>query len=128
MKLLLQSLVTPANLPFARELWTADAAAPLARVSVPVLVVIGRKDVQVDWQADGEPLQRAAAGRENVSFLFPENANHVLKHEPRPRSALVQAEVMPGYNAAGAHLDPETEFAIVAWIQAHQPPEARPTT
>lgn len=118
-KMLLQALETPANLPFARELWAADAAAPLSRVNVPALVVIGRKDMQVDWQADGEPLQRAAAGHENVTFLFPENANHVLKHEPRPRSELVQGEVMSRYNAADAVLDPETEAAIEAWLEAH---------
>jgi hypothetical protein len=55
--------------------------------------------IQVDWQADAEPLQRAAAGRTDGSFLFPENANDVLKHEPRPREELVQGEVMQRYNA-----------------------------
>ncbi|MDQ2743141.1 MAG: alpha/beta hydrolase, partial [Chloroflexota bacterium] len=89
---LLQNLASPANLPFARELWTADAATLLRQVDVPVLVIIGKKDIQVDWQADGEPLQRAAAGHEEVTFLFPEDANHVLKHEPRPRSELRTAE------------------------------------
>jgi pimeloyl-ACP methyl ester carboxylesterase len=117
-KLLLQSLETPANLPFARELWTADAATLLPEVPAPVLVIIGKKDVQVDWQADGEPLQRSAAEREDVTFIFPDNANHVLKHEPRPRAELVQAEVMSGYNAPDAHLDPEAEAAILAWLAA----------
>ncbi|WP_405166383.1 lysophospholipase [Nocardia sp. NBC_01499] len=117
---ILRALESPANLPFARELWTADAVAPLGRVSVPVLVVIGKKDVQVDWQVDGDPLRRAAAGREDVTFLFPENANHVLKHEPRPRSELVQAQVMVGYNADDASLDPEAVAAIVAWLAARE--------
>jgi len=62
-------------------------------VDVPVLVVIGKKDIQVDWQADGEPLQRAALGHEEVTFLFPENANHLLKEELRSRTELVPAEV-----------------------------------
>ena len=92
-QMLLQSLASPINMPFARELWVADAASWLARVEVPVLVVIGQKDIQVDWQADGEALQRATAGHDNVSFLFPENANHVLKHEPKPRAELSPAEV-----------------------------------
>jgi hypothetical protein len=35
-------------LPFARELWTADAAVPLREVRVPVLIIIGKKDLQVD--------------------------------------------------------------------------------
>ncbi len=115
---LISALETPANLPFARELWTADAAAPLREVRVPVLIVIGKKDLQVDWQADAEPLQRAAAGLSDVSFLFPENANHVLKHEPRPREELAQGEAMQRYNAADASLDPETVAAIVAWLTA----------
>ena len=87
-QMLLQSLETPANLPFARELWAADAASLLSQVDVPTLVIIGKKDLQVDWQADGEPLQRAATGHANVTFLFPENANHVLKVESRPRAEL----------------------------------------
>ena len=118
-KLLLQGLETPANLPFARELWTADAATLLREVRAPVLVIIGKKDVQVDWQADGEPLRRSAAEREDVTFVFPDNANHVLKHEPRPRAELVQAEVMSGYNAPDARLDPEAEAVILAWLAAH---------
>ena len=115
---LIAALESPANLPFARELWTADAAAPLREVRVPVLIIIGKKDLQVDWQADAEPLQRAAAGRTDVSFLFPEDANHVLKHEPRPREELMQAEAMSRYNAPDASLDPETVAAIVAWLKA----------
>ena len=117
-QMLLQGLETPVNLPFARELWTAEAATPLRQVNVPVLVIIGRKDIQVDWQADGELLKRAAAGRD-VTFLFPENANHILKHEPRPRSELAQAEVGAGYNAPDARLDPEAVTAILQWLKDH---------
>lgn len=118
-QMILKSLETPANLPFARELWLADATPLLRQVDVPVLVIIGKKDIQVDWQADGEPLQRAAAGRENVTFLFPENANHVLKQELRPRSELVQAEVMVSYNGPDTRLDPQTLTAILDWLAAH---------
>lgn len=120
-RFLISALENPANLPFARELWTADAAAPLMDVRVPVLIVIGKKDLQVDWQADAEPLQRASAGRTDVSFLFPENANHVLKHEPRPRDELEQAEAMNRYNASDASLDPEAVADIVAWLRARSP-------
>jgi pimeloyl-ACP methyl ester carboxylesterase len=118
-QLLLQSLETPANLPFARELWAADAASLLGRVNVPVLVIIGKKDVQVDWQADGEPLQRAAMGMADVTVLFPEHANHVLKHEPRPRSALAPAALAESYNGPDTRLDPEVLAAILAWLATH---------
>jgi pimeloyl-ACP methyl ester carboxylesterase len=118
-QMVLQGLANPVNLPFARELWTADAAAMLRQVNVPVLVIIGKKDIQINWQADGEPLQRAAAGHKDVTFLFPENVNHVLKHEPRPRSELVPAEVTASYNAPGAQLDPEVQASIPEWLAAH---------
>ena len=49
-QMLLKSLETPANLPFARELWLADAAPLLSQVDILVLVIIGKKDIQVDWQ------------------------------------------------------------------------------
>lgn len=117
--MLLQSLETPANLPFARELWTADAAPLLGLVNVPVLVIIGKKDLQVDWQADGEKLAQAAAGKKNVTFLFPENANHVLKEELRPRSELVPAEMAESYNGPNTRLDPQALAAIQEWLAAH---------
>jgi pimeloyl-ACP methyl ester carboxylesterase len=118
-QLLLGSLETPANLPFARELWMADAASLLGQVDIPVLVIIGKKDLQVDWQADGEPLQRAAAGRADVTFRFPEDANHVLKYEPRPRSALVPTEITESYNGPDTRLDPQALDSIVEWLAAH---------
>jgi uncharacterized protein len=118
-QMVLQGLTNPVNLPFTRELWAADAAAMLRHVNVPMLVIIGKKDIQVDWQADGEPLQRAAEGLKDVTFLFPENANHVLKHEPKPRSELVAAEVTVGYNASDAQLDPEVQASILEWLAAH---------
>ncbi len=117
-QMLLKSLETPANLPLARELWMANAAPLLKQVEIPVLVIIGKKDIQVDWQTDGEPLQRAAAGQKEVTFLFPKNANHVLKEELRLRSELVLAE-MEGYNAPDARLDQEALTSILEWLTAH---------
>jgi fermentation-respiration switch protein FrsA (DUF1100 family) len=117
--MLLQSLETPVNLPFSRELWLADGASLLKQVNVPVLVIIGRKDIQVDWETDGEPLQRAAAGHVDITFLFPENANHILKHEPKPRSELNAAEVQAGYNSPDTRLDPEAMNSILQWLAAH---------
>ncbi|MDY6998353.1 MAG: alpha/beta hydrolase [Actinomycetota bacterium] len=115
---MLSALESPVNLPFARQLWTADAATLLQQVDTAALIVIGKKDVQVDWKTEGEVLQRATAGRDDVAFSFPENANHVLKHEDRPASELLQADVVTGYNAAGTYLDPEAVTAIVDWLQA----------
>jgi hypothetical protein len=118
-QLLLRSLESPANLPFARELWMADAAPLLAQVDVPALVLIGKKDLQVDWRADGEPLQRAVAGNANVTFMFPENANHVLKWEPRTRAELAPAEMTASYNGPDTRLDPEALDDILKWLAAN---------
>ncbi len=117
-QMLLQALETPANLPFARELWTTNAAL-LRQVDVPVLIIIGKKDLQIDWQADGEKLRLTAAGKKEVTFLFPENANHVLKQELRPRLELVPAEMAESYNGPGTHLDPQALASIQAWLAAH---------
>lgn len=116
MQLVLQSLTNPLNLPFARELWMADAAALIGKVTIPVLVVIGKKDIQIDWQADGALLQKAALGHDNITFSFPENANHILKHEPRPRSDLTAPEVTASYNAPDARLDPDALAEILKWL------------
>lgn len=118
-RMLLHGLESPVNLPFARELWPADAASLLARVDVPVLVVIGKKDIQVDWRDDGEPLRHAAAERPDVTFAFPEDADHILKHESRPRAALTAEAAMASYNADDRDLDAETTSTIVAWLREH---------
>lgn len=116
---LLGGLAAPVNLPFARELWAADGAPLLEAVNVPVLVVIGKKDIQIDWQADGEPLARAARNRPLVTFLFPEHANHVLKHEPKPRAELDVAHVVASYNGPDSTLDSEAIASIVEWLISH---------
>lgn len=123
---LLLGLTAPVNQPFSRELWMADAARLLPKAHVPMLIVIGRKDVQVDRRADGELLEKAADGRSDVTFLFPENANHVLKYEPRPRAELTGADAA-GYNAPDTRLDPEALASVLGWLeaQARQAPPRR---
>jgi alpha-beta hydrolase superfamily lysophospholipase len=118
-QMLLQSLETPANLPFARELWLADAAPLLSQVDVPTLVIIGKKDRQVDWQTDGGPLQRSAAGHTNMTFLFPENTNHVLKEELGSESEAALPNAIPRYNAPDTRLDPAAMSSVVTWLTAH---------
>lgn len=113
---LLQGLAVPMNLPFARELWSTDGAALLPAIDVPTLIVIGKKDIQVDWQLDGDPLQRAAAGRSQVTFAFPDDANHVLKQERRPRAELHGATIAPSYNGDDTVLDEGATSIILRWM------------
>ena len=109
------SLTAPANQPFSAELLRAKPADLLAATTAPVLVIIGQKDIQIDWQADGEVLE-AAAG-DNVTFSYPANANHVLKLEEKPAEELTAADGA-NYNAADRVLDPETVRIILDWLTA----------
>jgi pimeloyl-ACP methyl ester carboxylesterase len=113
---LFASLTNPVNNPFAREFLTADPAELLRGIADPVLIVIGKKDIQANWQTDGQALQAALSGRDNVAFVYPENANHVLKYEPKAREQLLPAEVGANYNAADRHLDPDALAAIETWL------------
>ncbi len=116
-KMLLRSLETPANLPFSRELWTYRLSEYIAKVNEPILLAIGKKDIQVDWKIDGKILENATAQKTVVSFVYPENANHVLKHEVTPREALNAQYVSLHYNAADAELDEEAAGAIYDWLK-----------
>lgn len=113
----LTSFEAPVNLPFARELWAEDATETLPAVTIPTLVVIGGKDLQVDVHADGDPLRTAAAGMTNVTFAFPPKANHVFKEENRSIEEVVAAQDhLTRYNEEGAQLDPEALDTILAWL------------
>lgn len=117
---LISSLTTPANLPFTREIMPLDPAPLLAAVPEPVLVLIGKRDLQVNWEVDGKRLEEAAAGRDHVTFVYPPEANHILKHEATPRAQLDPAKVQMGYNAESATLDAEALQAILDWLKARE--------
>lgn len=116
-KQLLLSLETPANLPFSKELWTYSLPEHIAKINAPILVVIGKKDIQVDWKIDGGILEEATANKNAVSFVYPENANHILKHEEVPREELTAQYVSLHYNAPDRELDREAEEAIFGWLK-----------
>jgi hypothetical protein len=115
-KMVLASFEAPANLPLARELWAEDAAGLLPLVEIPTLVLIGRKDLQIDVTLDGGPLEKAATGKDNITFAYPANANHVFKEDTRTAAEVVAA---PGdaYNQDGIHLDPEALETILGWLR-----------
>ena len=117
LKMVLKSLETPANLPFSRELWTYRLADYLSEIDAPTLVLIGKKDIQVDWKIDGALLEKAATDKTNFSFVYPENANHVFKHEIKPRGEINAQWATISYNAADAVLDTEVLDAILGWLK-----------
>lgn len=120
MRMLLLGLTNPVNQPFARELWVADPAALLAQINTPVLIVIGKQDIQIDWQADGSIFEALAAQHPNISIVYPDHANHVLKHEPRLRAQLTVGDALAAYNAEGTVLDPDVLAAITAWLHTQR--------
>jgi len=114
---LVRGFHAPVNLPFAREFLSLDPAQLLKTVTAPTLVIIGKKDIQVDSLLDGIPLETAAKGLDNISFVYPENANHVLKYEVRPREELTGADAAKTYNAPDRILDPGTLLVIKNWLE-----------
>lgn len=108
-------LTAPANQPFSAELLAAQPAEWLTEISAPVLVLIGQKDIQIDWQADGAVLESGAG--DNVTFVYPPDANHILKYEPKPADELTGADAT-AYNAPDRVLDPEALQTILDWLNA----------
>jgi pimeloyl-ACP methyl ester carboxylesterase len=112
-----QGLYAPINLPFTREFFDIDASPLLSKIEAPTLVMIGKKDIQIDYLLDGGPLEAAAKGMNNITFSYPDNANHVLKNETRPREALTGADALT-YNASDRVLDPDALKTIKDWLAA----------
>lgn len=116
-RMTLLSFDAPANLPLARELWSADATSLISDVDIPTLVLIGGHDLQVDQHADGDPMQAAAEGKANVTFAFPPTANHVFKEDTRT-AAEVMAAPGNGYNTDETRLDPEALATILGFLKS----------
>ena len=119
---LLASLSSPTNQPFSREFWSFNPAEYIKNTNVPVLIVIGKKDLQTDWKLDGEVLEKAAKEKGNISFCYPKNANHVLKFEPQPREEVTVETAIQNYNGPDSTLDPETFKTILAWLNKYSKP------
>lgn len=116
MSMLLRSVTSPANQPFSRELFVTNPTDIIKQIEVPVLIVIGKKDIQVNWETDGDSLREALASKDNLSMEFPENANHVLKHEDTPREQLIPMKVGENYNSDKVSLDEDTVEIILSWL------------
>jgi pimeloyl-ACP methyl ester carboxylesterase len=119
-KVLIRSLENPINLPFARELWAYNLPKHIAKITEPMLVLIGKKDFQIGWKIDGKSLENATDLKTAVTFSYPENANHVLKHEEKPLEELTAQYVGSHYNAPDTHLDQEAASAIIEWLKDQQ--------
>lgn len=115
-------VVNPATATGMRALLGFDNAAEAGALSGPFFVLAGGKDVQVDPDLDAGRLEKAlrAAGRD-VTLHLAVDADHVLKHEPKPLAALRDdlRAAQSSYSADGRVLDASATAAIVAWLAAH---------
>jgi uncharacterized protein len=116
LKQMVAAITQPINQPFARELWVYDPLTRLPQVAVPTLIVIGKKDIQVDWQIEGPLFESLAKGHPNIRVVYLENASHVLKYEPLERAAITPEHAMATYSAGEIPLDPAAVETITAWL------------
>ena len=111
------SLQDPRSVEFARGLLTYDPTTSFSAFTVPVLILSGDRDIQIDPVLDAEPLAKAAkeAGRD-TTFEIVARCDHVLKHEERPREQLTAA-VGLAYNASHRVMNSDVIRAIATWVQ-----------
>lgn len=112
---LLRAFQAPESATFVRDLLGFDPIATLQSLKIPVLVISGEKDVQVDPEKDARVL---AAARGDVELILLPESDHVFKQEKAPRESLTGAAALR-YNAQDRALDPALAPAIVRWVQAH---------
>jgi hypothetical protein len=115
---LILSVTAPVNQPFARQLWLADVAELLPGIDCPVLILLGKKDIQVVWEIDSPIFEELVKKQPNVTLAYAENATHVLKYEPRPLAELTMTDIMASYNADTSRLDEQALEIILGWLKA----------
>jgi hypothetical protein len=115
---LILAVTSPINQPFSRELWLMDVSKLLETIQQPILILLGKKDIQVVWQTDGPIFEEMVKKQANIRLAYAENANHVLKYEPKAVAELTAADNMMNYNADGARLDDHAVEIILTWLKS----------
>jgi len=119
---ILTALMAPMVARIGRALASFEPDRAAAEIAVPVLVLQGGKDVQVDPAENAERLvaARRSAGKP-VDYYKSPLADHVLKTEPRPLEE-VRANLqllMTMYNSPDRALDGDVLEALARWIREH---------
>jgi pimeloyl-ACP methyl ester carboxylesterase len=107
-----------------RALVSFDPEAEVGKIEVPVLVLQGGKDIQVE-RVDAERLHAALQqAHRDVTLHVSPNASHVLKLAEQPIAQLRadRAAVQATYSADGVPLDPDVVTTLVAWIRRQAGP------
>ena len=118
-KLMLKSLESPYNLTFSRELWKYSLSENLKKIKEPVLILIGKKALQVNWNDDGKLLESTLVDKGTVDFAYPESADHVLKNVDLPLENTSSEFAMSHYNSDESHIDAEAVQIITKWLDRH---------
>lgn len=114
-------LFNPAAAALGRQLLAFDNAKEAARLNLPILVLGGGKDIQVDPELDVAHLARALRGTNRaVTVYIAPDADHVLKHETKTVAQLRAdlPSVQNLYNAEHRVLDEGALRAITDWLAA----------
>jgi len=103
------------SLVWLREHYLEDPLAALRRVTCPVLVVQGEKDLQVP-ASEAELLEKTLreAGNTDVTVEILPDLNHLLRHHPE--------EPNLAYQHLDEPLDPRVVAAVTTWVVAHRVP------
>ncbi len=115
---LVAAIISPAQATVVRPLIATDPAEIAAKLAVPVLVMNGEKDLQVDPELDAKRLAKVLGA--HATLVLVPDANHVFKHEPKTRAELTAdpKAAQDAYNADGTVLEPVAVEAIERWLAA----------
>ena len=104
-----QLLATPLSLTWLREHYLDNPLDAICRVSCPVLILNGEKDLQVP-AAEAESLRIALeeAGNEDVTALILPDLNHLLRNHPEEPSLV--------YRHINDPVDPRVIETVTEWL------------
>jgi hypothetical protein len=109
---LFENLTHPSKLPYNTEIWNLDVVSLLPDADPPVLILIGQLDTEVAWSLEGQMWGDAASDGQDVEFVYPLNADHVLKST----SSDAIETGFSTYNTFGRTLDGEALTALIGWL------------
>lgn len=105
----LESIFRPSVQPYIKSWMKFDPAAELAKLEIPVLIVNGNYDLQVDV-TDAQLLHKAASGSQ---LVIPDKMNHIFR-----KIEGENLENTKAYNEPARPIHPELTLAMVGFINS----------
>jgi len=107
-----QLLATPLSLTWLREHYLDTPTETIRRVTCPVLIINGEKDLQVPAeQAESLRMVLEEAGNGDVTALVLPDLNHLLRNHPEDPSL--------SYRHLDDPVDPRVVDAVTEWLTQH---------